>query len=82
MIRSREGEKGRACSMENKRSVYGALTRTLEGKRPLGRPKRRWDDNINVGPKEIGLEGLYWIHLDQDDGQLQGISKHDNGFSS
>jgi hypothetical protein len=35
-----------------------------------------------VGPKEIGLEGLHMIHLDQDDGQLQGISKHDNGFSS
>jgi hypothetical protein len=68
--------------MQNKRSAYEALTGRLEGKRPLGRPKGRCEDNINVDPKEIGLEGLHWIHVDQDNGQIQGISKHHNGFSS
>jgi hypothetical protein len=36
-----------------------------EGKRPLGRPRCRWDYNIKIDIKEIGLEGVDWIHLDQ-----------------
>jgi hypothetical protein len=38
----------------------------LEGKRPLGRPRRRWIDNINIGILEIGLYGVDWIGLTQD----------------
>jgi hypothetical protein len=34
-----------------------------EGKRPLGRLRRRWEDNIRMDLKEIGLEGLGWIHV-------------------
>jgi hypothetical protein len=34
-----------------------------EGKRPLGRPRRRWENNIKVNLKEIGLEGMDWIHM-------------------
>jgi hypothetical protein len=37
-----------------------------EGKRLLGRPRRRWEDNIKMNLKEIGWEGAYWIHLAQD----------------
>jgi hypothetical protein len=37
-----------------------------EGKRPLGRPRRRWVDNIRMDLKGIGLEGVDWIHLVQD----------------
>jgi hypothetical protein len=34
-----------------------------EGKRPLGKPGRRWEDNIKTGLKEIGWEGVDWIDL-------------------
>jgi len=35
-------------------------------KRPLGRPRRRWEDNIRVDLREIGWEGVDWMHLVQD----------------
>jgi len=38
----------------------------LKKKRPLGRPRRRWEDNIIKDLREIGWEGLEWIHLAQD----------------
>jgi len=37
-----------------------------EGKRPLGRPRRRWKDNIKIGLREIGIDGAKWIQLVQD----------------
>ena len=37
-----------------------------EGKRPLGRPRRRWEDNIKLTVQEIGCEGMDWIDLAQD----------------
>jgi hypothetical protein len=37
-----------------------------EGKRPLGRPRRRWVDIIKMDLKEIGWDGMDWIHLVQD----------------
>jgi hypothetical protein len=37
-----------------------------EGRRPLGRPKRRWEDNIYMNLREIEWEGVNWIHLAQD----------------
>jgi hypothetical protein len=37
-----------------------------EGKRPLGRPRRRWDDNVKMDLREIGRAGMDWIHLAQD----------------
>jgi hypothetical protein len=37
-----------------------------EGKRPLGKPRRRWGDNIEIDRREIGWEGKDWIHLAQD----------------
>jgi hypothetical protein len=36
------------------------------GKRPLGRPRPRWEENVNMGLKELRWEGLDWIDLDQD----------------
>jgi hypothetical protein len=38
----------------------------LERKRPLGRPRRRWVDNIKIGLREIIWNGVDWIHLAQD----------------
>jgi hypothetical protein len=40
-----------------------------EGKRPLGRPKRRWADNIKMDLREIGWDGVDWIELEQDRNQ-------------
>jgi hypothetical protein len=37
-----------------------------EVKRPLGRPRRRWEDNINMDIRDIGIGGMNWIRLAQD----------------
>jgi hypothetical protein len=37
-----------------------------EGKRPLGRPRRKWEDSAKVEPREIGREGVDWTHMVQD----------------
>jgi hypothetical protein len=43
--------------VEDERGVYRVLIGRPEGKRPLGRPRRRWEDNI----REIGIDGANWI---------------------
>jgi hypothetical protein len=43
----------------------------LEGKRILGRPRHRWQDNIRMDLAEIVWEGVYWIYLAQERGQWQ-----------
>jgi hypothetical protein len=43
------------------RGVYRVLVGRLEGKRPLGRPRRRWEDNINMDLREIWLHESNWI---------------------
>jgi hypothetical protein len=47
------------------RGVYRVLVGRPEGKRPLGRPRRRWEDNIKMDPREIGIDGANWIRLAQ-----------------
>ena len=42
------------------------LVRKLEGKRPLGRPRRRWEDDIKVDLQEVGCGGMDWTEVDQD----------------
>jgi hypothetical protein len=49
-----------------KRNVYRLLVGKPEGKRPLGRPRRGWIDNINMALLEIGLSVVDWIGLAQD----------------
>jgi hypothetical protein len=44
----------------------GFLVGRPEGKRPLRRPKRRWEDNIKMDLREIGIDGVKWIQLAQD----------------
>jgi hypothetical protein len=51
--------------MGEKRNVYSLLVGNPEGKRPLGRPRRRWINNIKIGLLEIGLS-VDWIGLAQD----------------
>jgi hypothetical protein len=48
------------------RGVYRVLVGRSEGKRPLGRPRPRWDDNIKMDLREIGIDGANWIQLAQD----------------
>jgi hypothetical protein len=48
------------------RNVYKVLVGKPEGKRPLGRPRRRWEDGIKMDLVEIGWWGVEWIHLAQD----------------
>jgi hypothetical protein len=47
------------------RSVYGVLGGRPEGKRPLGGPRRRWEDNIKLVLREVGIDGANWIRLAQ-----------------
>jgi hypothetical protein len=48
------------------RGVYRVLVRKPDGKRPLGRPKRRWEDNIKTDLQEVGCGGMDWIDTSQD----------------
>jgi hypothetical protein len=48
------------------RGVYRVLVGRTEGKRPLGRPRRRWKYNIKMDVREIGIDGANWIRLAQD----------------
>jgi hypothetical protein len=51
--------------MEEKRNAYRILVGNLEGKRPLGRPRRRWVDNIKMDLRDIGWDSMDWIDLAQ-----------------
>jgi hypothetical protein len=48
------------------RGVYRVLVEKPEEKRPLGRPRRRWEDNIKAHLQEVGCGGMDWIGLAQD----------------
>jgi hypothetical protein len=57
---------GHVARMWERRSVYRVLVGRPEGKRPLGRPRRRWEVNIKMDLREIGIDGANWIQLAQD----------------
>jgi len=52
--------------MGERRGVYKVLVGKPEEKRPLGRPRCRWEDNIKVDLQEVGCGGMDWIKLAQD----------------
>jgi len=52
--------------MGEERGVYRVLVRKPEGKRPLGRPRRRWVDNIRMELQEVGCGYMDWIGLAHD----------------
>jgi hypothetical protein len=54
-------------------NAYRILVGKPEGKRPLGRPRRRWVDNIKKDLREIGQDGVDWIELAQDRDQLRAL---------
>jgi hypothetical protein len=57
---------GHVARMGKGRDAYRVLVGRPEGKRPLGRPRRRWEDNIKMDLREIGIDGANWIQLAQD----------------
>ena len=52
--------------MEQSRNAYRVLVGKPEGKRPLGRPRRRWEDNIMMDLREVGCDPGEWIDLAED----------------
>jgi hypothetical protein len=54
---------GRVAGMGELRGVYGVLVGKPEGKRQLGIPRCRWEDNIKLDLREIGIDGANWIQL-------------------
>ena len=52
--------------MEEDRSAFKILTGKPTGKRPLGRPRRRWEDNIKMDLEEMGINAWNWVDSAQD----------------
>jgi hypothetical protein len=64
IIKSRRMRRaGHVARMGEKRNLYRLLVGKPEGRRPLGRPRRRWMDNINMDLLEIGVNVVDWIGL-------------------
>ncbi|KAJ4439660.1 hypothetical protein ANN_07788 [Periplaneta americana] len=57
---------GHVARMGESRNAYRVLVGRPEGKRPLGRPRRRWEDNIKMDLREVGYDDRNWINLAQD----------------
>ena len=57
---------GHVVRMGDRRGVYMVLVGKPEGKRPLGRPRRRWEDNIKMDLQEVGCGDMDWMVLAQD----------------
>ena len=67
VIRSRKIRwAGHVARMDEERGVYRVLVGKTEGRRPLGRPRRRWMDNIRMDLQEVGCGYMDWIGLAQD----------------
>ena len=63
---------GHVARMEEGRSAFKILTGTPAGKRPVGRPRRRWEDNIRMDLKEICINTRNWVDLTKDRDLLEG----------
>jgi hypothetical protein len=59
--------------MGETRNAYRILVGKPEGKKPLGRPRRRWANNIKMDLREIGWDGRDWIELAQDRDQWRAL---------
>jgi hypothetical protein len=68
---------GHVARMGEGRRVYRLLVGRPEVKKPLGRPRRKWEDNIKMDLREIGIDGENWIQLAQDRVQWR-VCEYDN----
>ena len=57
---------GHVAQMGERRGVCRVVVGKPEGKKPLGIPRRRWEDNIKMDLQKVGCEGMDWIGLAQD----------------
>jgi hypothetical protein len=64
---------GRIARMRKMRSSYKILIRIPEGKRPLGRPRYKWETIIRMDLTEIWCEGVNWMYLAQDSDQWRAV---------
>jgi hypothetical protein len=64
---------GHVARVVEGRSVCRVLVGKSDGKRPLGRPRHRWEDNIKVDLQEVGCRGMDWIELAQDRNGWQAL---------
>jgi hypothetical protein len=64
---------GNVACMGERRDVYRALVGTTDRKRPLGRPRHKWEDNIKMDLQEVGCGGMDWIDLAQDRDRCQAL---------
>ena len=65
MTKSRRRWPGHVKCVKERRGVYRVLVGKPEGKRPLGRPRHRWKDDIKMELQEVGCGGIDWIELAQ-----------------
>jgi hypothetical protein len=65
---------GHVSRMGKERKVYRVLVGKPEGKRPLGRPRRRYEDGIRIDLREIGWGSVDWIQLAQDSDRWRGLA--------
>jgi hypothetical protein len=59
--------------MGEERKEYKVLVGNPDGKRPLGTPRRRWENGIRMDLREIGLGGVVWIRLAQDKDRWRAV---------
>jgi hypothetical protein len=77
MLKSRRKRwAGHVAQIGENRNAYRILVGKPGSKRPLGRPRHRWADNIEMDLREIGWDGMYWIDLAQDRDQWR---THEHG---
>jgi hypothetical protein len=63
----KKNEVGRTCSRYGERSgAYGVVVGKHDRKRPLGRPRSRWEDNIKIDLQEVGGRSMDWMDMAQD----------------
>jgi hypothetical protein len=73
---------GHVARVGEERRVYKVLVGKPEGKRPLGRPRHRWEDGISMDLREIGLGCVDWIRLAQDKDRWRGCECGDEPSGS
>jgi hypothetical protein len=69
---------GHVARMEERRVVYRVLVGKPEGKRPLGRPRCRWEDIIKIYYQEVGCSVMDWIELSQDRERWWALNNNNN----
>ena len=73
VIKSRMKWAGNVACMGERRGIFRVLVGKPESKRPLGRPRCRWEDNIKMDLQEVGCGGMDWIELAQDRDRWQAL---------